>query len=82
MARPLLSQQFSTSTLMDGEAIVKNEFPLNVPADDAALEEELRQMQDHVCSWGWENSYAIYHVEYKKRGMISIQHDRSYDREK
>ena len=45
MARHLLSQQFSSSTLMDGVALVKSEAGLSLPSDDEALDEELQHLE-------------------------------------
>lgn len=44
--RELLSQQFSSSTLMDGESIVRSEKPLELPEDDQDLQQELRKLEE------------------------------------
>ena len=45
MARHLLSQQFSSSTLMDGVALIKSEPGLTLPSDDEDLDAELEHLQ-------------------------------------
>ena len=44
--RELLSQQFSSSTLMDGEAIVRSEKPLAMPEDDLDLQAQLHRLEE------------------------------------
>ena len=46
MARPLVSRMFSSSTLMDGLALTKQEPGLDLPDDDAALQKELEALQE------------------------------------
>ena len=53
MVRELVSKQFSASTLMDGEGLVKMEHGMHVPEDDADLQRELAKLRELLSSALW-----------------------------
>ena len=50
MVRELGSKQFSASTLMEGEGLVKSECGIHMPEDDADLQLELAKLQELISS--------------------------------